>query len=124
MSTITFEIHIPELDAVAKALEALIKTAPKPCQIEETGLGLCAPEPDHVQFTPVDTAEEIPFAVEEPPKKASISMDMITQKAIKLVEAGRTADLQQILMSYGVVGLPQLPQEAYEAFYTALEAMG
>lgn len=124
MNPITIEIHIPELDAVAKALEALIKTAPKPCQIEETDHEQFTPEPDHEQFTPVDTAEEVPFAAEEPPKKASISMDMITQKAIKLVEAGRTADLQQLLMSYGVVGLPQLPQEAYEAFYTALEAMG
>lgn len=115
MSTITFEIHIPELGELAQAIKALLKRESIKAEPVEAD-----PEPVKAAYQ-----ELTPEPAPEPAKTAPVvTMDMITAKAIKLVEAGRTADLQQLLKTYSVVGLPQLQPNSFEAFYNSLEAMG
>jgi hypothetical protein len=40
------------------------------------------------------------------------------------MDAGKTADLQALLKSFGVQALTQLPKEQYGAFATALRGLG
>lgn len=64
----------------------------------------------------------VPVAAPAPePKK--VTMEMITEKAIKLMDAGRQADLQALLGRYGVIGLPSLQEDKWAEFYAQLEVM-
>lgn len=48
----------------------------------------------------------------------------LAKAAQPLLDAGRHADLQALLQSFGVAALPMLPQEMFGAFATALRGMG
>lgn len=50
--------------------------------------------------------------------------DDLARAAQPILDAGRQADLQALLQSFGVTSLPALPQEMYGAFATALRGMG
>ena len=57
------------------------------------------------------------------PAAKKITMELITEKAISLMDAGRQADLQALVSKYGVVGIPMLPEDKWEEFYHQLEVM-
>lgn len=57
------------------------------------------------------------------PEPKKVTMEMITEKAIKLMDAGRQADLQALLGRYGVIGLPSLQEDKWAEFYAQLEVM-
>ncbi|ELK38798.1 hypothetical protein D478_27826 [Brevibacillus agri BAB-2500] len=51
-------------------------------------------------------------------------MDQLAVAATQLVDAGRQAEVVQLLASFGVQALTALPKEHYGAFATQLRAMG
>jgi hypothetical protein len=59
-----------------------------------------------------------------PTSAATYTMDQLAVAATQLVDAGRRAELLQLLATFGAPALMQLPQEQYGAFATRLREMG
>lgn len=56
----------------------------------------------------------------EPAPAPQVTMAQVTEKAISLMDAGKQTQLQTLLAKYGVMGLPQLPEEKLADFYADL----
>lgn len=85
------------------------------------------------QVAPAPTAQPVTVAVPAPPvmpttvptaPAAVYSRDDLARAAVGLMDQGKQAELQALLMRYGVQALPQLPPEQYGAFATELRGMG
>ena len=59
-----------------------------------------------------------------PTTTASYTLDDLARAAMVLMDAGRQNDLLGLLGQFGVDSLPNLPQQQYGAFATALRGMG
>ena len=74
---------------------------------------------------PVATAPPAPAPVPTVPTAAqTYTQDQLALAASGLVDAGRMTELQQLLASFNVQALTQLPKEHYGAFATKLREMG
>lgn len=78
-------------------------------------------EPVNVAPTPVTPAPVTPVA---PTAAATYTTDALAKAAVALVDAGRQAELIQVMSKYGVVALPDLPADQYAAFAADLRALG
>jgi len=76
-----------------------------------------------VQQVPVTTPQQLQPSV-VPTTVASYTLDDLARAAMTLMDAGRQADLQQLLAKYQVDALPSLPTNLYGAFATDLRGMG
>ena len=76
------------------------------------------------QATSAPAAPTIPVQATVPTSQHEYTMDELARAAMTLMDKGDTAQLQQLLSSYGVETLPQLPKEQYGNFATALRGMG
>ena len=70
--------------------------------------------------TPVQTAPP-PVVPVTPP---TYTLDDLMRAATTLMDAGRMAELQQLLSGFGVVSMNALPQEQYGAFAGKLRELG
>lgn len=78
------------------------------------------------------TAAQAPPTVPEPqPAPAAVptaapsyTLDQLAVAATQLMDAGRRAELVQLLQSFGVQALTALPKEQYGAFATKLRELG
>ncbi len=106
---------------------------PAPAAIPANGMpqgaqlptGTPAPAPIHTP--PVgQTAPALaqPPAAVVPTSTPAYTFDDLARAAGPLMDAGKTADLQALLKSFGVQALTQLPKEQYGAFATALRGLG
>lgn len=59
-----------------------------------------------------------------PTMAATYTMDQLNVAATQLVDGGRRNELVQMLASFGVAALTELPKDHYGAFATQLRAMG
>ena len=59
-----------------------------------------------------------------PTAAQTYTLEQLSVAGTQLVDAGRMAELQQMLASFGVNSMMQLPKEQYGAFATQLRAMG
>ena len=59
-----------------------------------------------------------------PTAAQTYTLEQLSVAGTQLVDAGRMAELQQLLASFGVNSMMQLPKEQYGAFATQLRAMG
>ncbi|MED1850319.1 hypothetical protein P4V33_01505 [Brevibacillus borstelensis] len=59
-----------------------------------------------------------------PTAAQTYTLDQLAVAATQLVDAGRQAEVVQLLASFGVQALTALPKEHYGAFATQLRAMG
>lgn len=80
------------------------QTAPQPTQPTQP---VMQPAP-----TPVQTTQP------------SYSLDDLGRAGMALMDSGRQAELQQLLVQFGVDALPSLPTAQYGAFATALRGLG
>ena len=85
-------------------------------------------KPKETVAKPAETVAKPEPAVPAPtpapaPAAKKITMELITEKAISLMDAGRQTDLQALVSRYGVVGIPTLPEDKWEEFYHQLEVM-
>jgi len=111
--------------AVAYTAEPTVATPPAPPIPVAAPF---APQPAPVPTAPpaaVPTAPPAPVApAAVPVASQSYSMDQLAVAATALMDAGRQAELIQLLQSFGVPSLTALPKEQYGAFATQLRAMG
>lgn len=84
------------------------QAAPQPVAMPQT---FPAPAPQPVQ-QPVQTTQP------------SYSLDDLGRAGMALMDSGRQAELQQLLVQFGVDALPSLPTAQYGAFATALRGLG
>lgn len=71
---------------------------------------------------PAPASAPVPSAV--PTSTASYTLDDLARAAMPLLDAGRQADLLQLLQMFGVEALPALQPGQYGAFATKLREMG
>lgn len=92
--------------------------APAPIPIPVPAQQPAVPTPASVP----QTAAPVPAAV--PTATASYTLDDLARAAMPLMDAGRQAELQQLLQLFGVEALPALQPGQYGAFATKLREMG
>lgn len=76
---------------------------------------------------PVPAVQPAPVAAPQQPVPTAAptySLDDLARAAMTLMDAGRQAELQQLLARFGVEALPMLPQAHYGAFATELRGLG
>lgn len=88
-----------------------------------------APVPAQQPVVPVPTPTAAPQAAIPQPQQvptttAAYTLDDLARAAMPLMDAGRQADLQQLLRLFGVEALPALQPGQYGAFATKLREMG
>lgn len=78
------------------------------------------------QPTPVTQPAPVPQPQPQPvpTATATYTLDDLARAAMPLMDAGRQADLQQLLKLFGVEALPALQPGQYGAFATKLREMG
>lgn len=77
-----------------------------------------APAPPEQQLSAQQPQQAVPTSAQV------YSMDKLAVAATQLMDAGRQSDLLNLLATFGVQTLMQLPQEQYGAFATKLREMG
>lgn len=88
------------------------------------------PAPQSVQAPAQAPTQQAPAQAAAPPQQAptaappQYTLEQLAYAATPLADAGRQAELQQLLGQYSVRALTQLPKEQYGAFATGLRAMG
>lgn len=117
---ITLEINDPGmLLAIAKVIQPYHKTVTVP----ESAV---VPAP---KTTPAPEAAPAPAATPAPAVPTThvaetYTLDQLQQTAARLNDAGKTTDLLNLIKSFGVVSLTQLPAEQYGAFAVGLKQLG
>lgn len=125
---ITLEINDPGmLLAIAKVIQPYHKTVTVP----ESAV---VPAP---KTTPTSEAAPAPVATPAPAPAATpapvvptthvaetYTLDQLQQTAARLNDTGKTTDLLNLIKSFGVVSLTQLPAEQYGAFAVGLKQLG
>ena len=100
---------------------------PIPVPAQQPAVPIPAPVPAQQPAVPIpasvpQTAAPVPAAV--PTATASYTLDDLARAAMPLMDAGRQAELQQLLQLFGVEALPALQPGQYGAFATKLREMG
>lgn len=73
---------------------------------------------------PTQNAPTAPAAPAVPTSVPSYTRDDLSRAAMTLMDKGLQTQLQQLIQSYGVNSLVELPQDQYGNFATALRGMG
>ena len=73
---------------------------------------------------PAQVPVQVPTQQEVPTSQPTYAMDDLSRAAMTLMDTGRQDELRKLLAQFGVQSLPDLPQEQYGAFATALRGMG
>ena len=107
----------PEAAAVAAATPA-VNTVP----VNTVPVQPVIPEAQAAPAAPVTPA--VPVTSMVPTSTREYTLDELARAGMTLMDAGRQADVQNLLMRFGVSVLPALPKEQYGAFATALREMG
>lgn len=120
---ITVEIKADTLAAAITALANALgaKLPNTPAAPAPTAIPLAAPV-----YQPTAPAPA-PAPVQTPPPTAAAptyTADQLAIAATQLMDAGRRNELVNLLKSFGVSALTQLPKEQYGAFATALRELG
>lgn len=99
-----------------KPAVAPVQPAPRAVQppVQQT-----APQPTQ-PTQPVMQPAPTPVQTTQP----SYSLDDLGRAGMALMDSGRQAELQQLLVQFGVDALPSLPTAQYGAFATALRGLG
>lgn len=99
--------------------QAAMASAPQPAPVP-----VPAPVQQPVVPAPVPVPQTAPAPAAVPTAAASYTLDDLARAAMPLMDAGRQAELQQLLQLFGVEALPALQPGQYGAFATKLREMG
>lgn len=102
------ESIMPELPPVQQQQQQAVPTQQAPVQ-------------QQAPTTPAAQQQQ-PQAV--PTSAPTYTFDQLAVAATQLMDAGRMADLQQLLSSFGVQALMELPETQFGAFATKLRELG
>ncbi len=123
-NTITAAFCVTATQAANTATET---TAPEPtAPAAEAPAPVSAPTPPPAPVAvPVATTPPAPAPVPTVPTTAqTYTQDQLALAASGLMDAGKLAELQQLLAAFNVPSLVQLPKDQYGAFATKLREMG
>ena len=81
-------------------------------------------QPMPTQVPVQSPAQPAPTQQAVPTSQPTYAMDDLSRAAMTLMDTGRQDELRKLLAQFGVQSLPDLPQERYGAFATALRGMG
>lgn len=129
MSNFAIDINI-NAPALVGAIEHLCTALGKPVMLEAKSVGTAAnpePVPQPVQTAPVQTAAPqapVQAAPAAAPTVKSYTMDEIAKAAGDFMTPETIPQLQALLASFGVAGLPELPADKLAAFAAELRKMG
>lgn len=133
MSNFAIDINI-NAPALVGALERLCTVLGKPVMPEAKPVGTAAkpePVPQPVQTAPGTPAPAQPAAPQAPtaapaaaPTVKTYTMDEIAKAAGDFMTPETIPQLQALLASFGVAGLPELPADKLAAFAAELRKMG
>lgn len=134
MSNLAIDINI-NAPALVGAIEHLCVALGKPVMLEAKPAGTAAkPEtvPQPVQIAPVTPAPVQAAAPQAPvqaapaaaPTVKTYTMDEIAKAAGDFMTPETIPQLQALLASFGVAGLPELPADKLAAFAAELRKMG
>lgn len=73
---------------------------------------------------PASLAQDMPATPTVPTSAPSYTRDDLSRAAMTLMDKGMQTQLQQLIQSYGVASLVDLPAEQYGNFATALRGLG
>lgn len=126
MSNFAIDINI-NAPALVGAIEHLCTALGKPVMLEAKPAGTAA-KPELVQ-QPVQTTPVTPAPVQQPapaaaPTVKTYTMDEIAKAAGDFMTPETIPQLQALLASFGVSGLPELPADKLAAFAAELRKMG
>ena len=137
-------LHCPEIDALVAAVNRLADAL---SQTSNTAPGVAAPEipavpatapavpmaapvvPATIPVVPV-TAPAAPVTPPAPAPAAPVAaapaytLEQLSLAGRQLADAGRMADVQQLVAQFGAQTMMQIPPERYGEFATALRGMG
>lgn len=115
--------------SLAREPEAPVATAPAPAPAPT--VLTTVPQPVAAVAQPVAavpvmaiTSQSFPAQDPVPTQAQTYTMEQLAVAATQLVDAGRRAELVQLLAAFGVQALMVLPKEQYGNFATALRSMG
>lgn len=95
-----------------------VQVAPVPVAVENPGMPQALPTaPDPVMVSAPPT-QQVPTST------VTYTLDNLASAAMTLMDKGMQVQLQELLASFGVEALPQLPVTQFGAFATALRGMG
>ena len=123
-------INIPGLKELAEAIMGIsagkngapIQGAAQPQQLPvQQAMPPIQQVPAQVQQTPT---QQPPVQQSVPTTTPSYTLDDLARAAVTLMDTGRQAELQALLVAFGVNSLPELQPEKYGAFATALREKG
>lgn len=116
-----------EMKAVARELLKGEQAAPAQGQ-EQTAVPVQSIPAPACQATPAapacQAAPAAPVQQAVPTTAPSYTREDLSRAAITLMDKGQQAQLQQLVQSFGVNSLMELPPEQYGNFATALRGMG
>lgn len=126
MSNFAIDINI-NAPALVGAIEHLCTALGKPVMLEAKPAGTAA-KPELVQ-QPIQTTPVTPAPVQQPapaaaPTVKTYTMDEIAKAAGDFMTPETIPQLQALLASFGVSGLPELPADKLAAFAAELRKMG
>lgn len=132
-------INIPGLKELAEAIMGIsagkngapIQGAAQPQQLPvQQAMPPIQQVPAQVQQT-TPPVQQVPAQQITPPVQQSVptttpsyTLDDLARAAMTLMDTGRQAELQALLVAFGVNSLPELQPERYGAFATALREKG
>lgn len=122
-------LHIPEVDALAAAVNRLADALGQPVNAAAAGaetVPMTAPAvPMTAPAVPV-TAPTVPVTAPAVPvaPAPAYTLEQLSLAARQLADAGRMADVQQLVAQFGAQTMAALPPERYGEFATALRGMG
>ena len=98
--------------------------AGQPSATPVTSAAPVPPAPAAAPTAPTAPTQNAPTAPAVPTSAPSYTRDDLSRAAMTLMDKGMQAQLQQLIQSYGVNSLVELPQDQYGNFATALRGMG
>lgn len=116
-----------EMKAVARELlkdEAVNEKTVQQPAAPVTPSAPVAPAPAVTPAMPAAPAQDMPASPAVPTSAPSYTRDDLSRAAMTLMDKGMQTQLQQLIQSYGVASLVELPAEQYGNFATALRGMG
>lgn len=123
------ESIMPELPPVQQQQQQAAPTQQAPVQ-QQAPVTPTQPQAVPTQQAPVQQqAPTTPASQQQQPQAVPTSaptytFDQLAVAATQLMDAGRMADLQQLLSSFGVQALMELPETQFGAFATKLRELG
>jgi uncharacterized protein YkwD len=116
----------PSTPAVNTPVQS-VNTAPAPTQPTTVQPVYTAPiQQPPINTTPVQPTVSTQAPVQPAPvqQPTGYTLEQLSNAAVTLLNAGKQQELINLLKSFGVNALPQLPKEKYNDFAVAIRGMG